>query len=105
VHNTLILLLVVGGALIFDFTNRFHDTANSVAPTIATGALKPRVAVGLSALCNLIGAYLSLKVAATIASSVVDQTGVTLQVVLGGLAGAVLWNITTWYFSLPSSER
>lgn len=103
-HNSLILFFVVAGALIFDFTNGFHDTANSVAPTIATGALRARTAVLLSAVLNLVGAYLSLKVAATIASSIVDQTQVTLTVVLAGLAGAIAWNITTWYFSLPSSS-
>jgi PiT family inorganic phosphate transporter len=104
VNNTLILILVVGTALAFDFTNGFHDTANSVAPTIATGALKPRTAVAFSAVLNIVGAFLSLKVAATIASSIVDQTSVTLAIVFAGLAGAIAWNITTWFFGLPSSS-
>ncbi|MBU6233083.1 MAG: inorganic phosphate transporter family protein [Acidobacteria bacterium] len=103
-NNTLILILVVGTALAFDFTNGFHDTANSVAPTIATGALKPRTAVAFSAALNIVGAFLSLKVAATIASSIVDQTSVTLAIVFAGLAGAIAWNITTWFFGLPSSS-
>ena len=103
-NNTLILILVVGTALAFDFTNGFHDTANSVAPTIATGALKPRTAVAFSAVLNIVGAFLSLKVAATIASSIVDQTSVTLAIVFAGLAGAIAWNITTWFFGLPSSS-
>ncbi len=103
-NNTLILILVVGTALAFDFTNGFHDTANSVAPTIATGALKPRTAVAFSAILNIVGAFLSLKVAATIASSIVDQTSVTLAIVFAGLAGAIAWNITTWFFGLPSSS-
>ena len=103
-NNTLILILVVATALAFDFTNGFHDTANSVAPTIATGALKPRTAVAFSAILNVVGAFLSLKVAATIASSIVDQTSVTLAIVFAGLAGAIAWNITTWFFGLPSSS-
>ncbi|MCX6508141.1 MAG: inorganic phosphate transporter [Actinobacteria bacterium] len=103
-HNTFVLILVVGAALAFDFTNGFHDTANSVAPTIATGALKPRTAVAYSAVLHVVGAFLSLKVAATIASSIVNQDLVTLPVVFGGLAGAITWNIVTWYFGLPSSS-
>lgn len=103
-NNTLILILVVATALAFDFTNGFHDTANSVAPTIATGALKPRTAVAFSAVLNVVGAFLSLKVAATIASSIVDQASVTLAIVFAGLAGAIAWNITTWFFGLPSSS-
>ena len=73
--------LVVATALAFDFTNGFHDTANAMATSIATGALKPRVAVALSAVLNLVGAFLSLAVAATIASGIVDQNFITLQVV------------------------
>ena len=103
-HNTFVLILVVGAALVFDFTNGFHDTANSVAPTIATGALKPRVAVAYSAILHVVGACLSLKVAATIANSIVQQDLVTLPIVFGGLAGAITWNVLTWYFGLPSSS-
>ena len=103
-HNSIVLALVVVVALAFDFTNGFHDTANYVAPTIATKALSPRLAVALSAILNLIGAFLSLKIAATVASAIVDQTHVTLAVVFAGLAGAICWNLTTWYFTLPSSS-
>ncbi|MEI6701670.1 MAG: inorganic phosphate transporter, partial [Actinomycetota bacterium] len=103
-HNSVILGLVIVLAFAFDFTNGFHDTANSVAPTIATTALPPRIAVGLSAVLNLVGAFLSLKIAAAIASGIVDQTHVTLAVVFAGLAGAICWNLTTWYFTLPSSS-
>ncbi len=103
-HNTLLLAIVVLVALAFDFTNGFHDTANAVAPTIATGALKPRVAVALASVFNLVGAFLSLKVAATIASALVAQNLVTLPVIFAGLAGAIAWNITTWYFAIPSSS-
>ncbi len=103
-HNTVVLVLVVMTALVFDFTNGFHDTANALAPTIATGALRPRLAVGLAGLLNLVGAFLSLKVAATIASSIVDPSLVTLPVIFGGLAGAICWNVTTWFFRVPSSS-
>ena len=96
--------LVVATALAFDFTNGFHDTANAMATSIATGALKPRVAVALSAVLNLVGAFLSLAVAATIASGIVDQNFITLQVVFAGLVGGILWNVMTWYLGIPSSS-
>lgn len=75
-----------------------------MATSIATGALKPRVAVGLSAVLNLAGAFLSLSVAATIASGIVDQNFITLQVVFAGLVGGILWNVLTWYLGIPSSS-
>ncbi len=96
--------LVVATALAFDFTNGFHDSANAMATSIATGALKPRVAVALSAVLNLVGAFLSLAVAATIASGIVDQNFITLQVVFAGLVGGILWNVMTWYLGIPSSS-
>ncbi|HVX21999.1 MAG TPA: inorganic phosphate transporter [Acidimicrobiales bacterium] len=102
--NTTILVLVVITGVAFDFTNGFHDSANAMATSIATGALKPRVAVGLSAVLNLAGAFLSLSVAATIASGIVQQGDVTLQVVFSGLIGGILWNVTTWYLGIPSSS-
>jgi PiT family inorganic phosphate transporter len=74
VHNTFLLALVIVVAVGFDFTNGFHDTANAVAPSIATGALKPRMAVLLSSLLNIVGAFLSLKVAATVASGIVSRS-------------------------------
>ena len=88
VSNDLVLVLVVITALSFDFTNGFHDTGNAMATSIATKALRPRTAVGLSAVLNLVGAFLSLSVAATIASGLVDTGLVTLTVVFAGLAGA-----------------
>ena len=103
-HQTLLLTLVVITALAFDFTNGFHDTANAMATSIATGALKPKVAVGLSAVLTLTGAFLSLSVAATIASGIVDQNIVTLPVVFAGLVGGILWNVITWYLGIPSSS-
>ena len=102
--NDAILVLVVITALAFDFTNGFHDTGNAMATSIATGALGPRVAVALSGVLNLVGAFLSLAVAATIASGLVDTGVVTLQVVAAGLAGGITWNLLTWYFGIPSSS-
>jgi inorganic phosphate transporter, PiT family len=103
-RNDLILAVVVITALAFDFTNGFHDTGNAMATSIATGALGPRTAVAISGVLNLVGAFLSLSVAATIASGLVDTDQVTLTVVFGGLAGAILWNLATWYLGIPSSS-
>lgn len=100
----LILIVVVATALAFDFTNGFHDTGNATASSIATGALRPRVAVGLAALLNVVGAFLSLEVAKTIASGIVDAGAVTLTVVFAGLIGAIAWNVATWLLGLPSSS-
>jgi PiT family inorganic phosphate transporter len=104
VGNTFILVVVVITGLSFDFTNGFHDSANAVATSIATGALKPKVAVGMSGVLNLVGAFLSLSVAATIASGIVDQGSVTIEVVFAGLVGGIAWNVTTWYLGMPSSS-
>ncbi|MDL9947964.1 inorganic phosphate transporter [Gordonia sp. ABSL11-1] len=116
----LILVLLVITALGFDFTNGFHDTGNAMATSIATGALKPKVAVGLSAILNLVGAFLSVEVAATITKDVlnIQQTsgddkgdiisGLTpttaLLIIFAGLIGGILWNLFTWLFGLPSSS-
>ena len=99
-----ILVMTVVLGLSFDFTNGFHDSANAMATSIATGALKPRVAVGISAVANLLGAFLSLSVAATIAKGIVDQNSVTVEVVFAGLAGGIAWNVATWYLGIPSSS-
>jgi len=111
-----ILIAVIGTALAFDFTNGFHDTANAMATTIATGALRPRAAVALSAVLNLVGAFLSIEVALTVSNKVVDIQGPDgtpiaalmgtpiLTVVFAGLVGAILWNLVTWLFGLPSSS-
>jgi PiT family inorganic phosphate transporter len=104
VSNTFVLVLVVITALAFDFTNGFHDTGNAMATSIATNALNPRVAVALSGVLNLVGAFLSLAVAATIASGLVDTNLVTLTVVAAGLAGGITWNLITWLFGIPSSS-
>ncbi|MET7770691.1 inorganic phosphate transporter [Nocardia sp. NPDC005366] len=104
----LILLIVIVTALAFDFTNGFHDTANAMATSIATGALRPRVAVALSAVLNLVGAFLSVAVAATVAKGIVRLDAVSgqdlLVIVFAGLVGGILWNLLTWLFGLPSSS-
>ncbi len=117
--DTLLLLLVIVTALGFDFTNGFHDTANAMATSIATGALKPRVAVLLSGVLNLVGAFLSVQVALTVTNAVVsiqtssgapdpalqaDGGAPLLMIVLAGLVGAITWNILTWLLGLPSSS-
>ena len=106
--SDLILVIVIVTAAGFDFTNGFHDTANAVATSIATGALKPRVAVGMSAILNLVGAFLSISVAATIAKGIINPAPIKgntgMLIVLAALVGAILWNLVTWYFTLPSSS-
>lgn len=115
----LVLLLVIGVALVFDFTNGFHDTGNAMATSIATGALRPKVAVALSAVLNLVGAFLSVAVALTVTNAVVktfdaEATSATealtvdgnvlLAIVLAGLIGGIVWNLLTWLLGLPSSS-
>jgi PiT family inorganic phosphate transporter len=119
VADTLVLVLVIVVALGFDFTNGFHDTANAMATSIATGALRPRVAVGLSAVLNLVGAFLSVEVALTVTNAVVkiqtssgapsesltaDGGYALLMILLAGLIGAIVWNLLTWLLGLPSSS-
>ncbi|MEV8090794.1 inorganic phosphate transporter [Streptomyces nigra] len=101
---SLILAIVVVTALAFDFTNGFHDTANAMATTISTGALKPKVAVAMSAVLNLVGAFLSVEVANTISKGLVDETGIRPEVIFAALVGAILWNLVTWLVGLPSSS-
>lgn len=111
--------LVIFTALAFDFTNGFHDTANAMATSIATRALSPKVAVSLSAVLNLIGAFLSVEVALTVTNAVIkiqDKSGAPkpellsdggsslLLIILAGLAGAIIWNVLTWLLGLPSSS-
>jgi inorganic phosphate transporter, PiT family len=99
-----LVILTVATALVFDFTNGFHDTANAMATTIATRALPPRAAVSLAAVLNLVGALLSVTVAATIASGIVNQITITVPIIFAGLVGAILWNVFTWYLGIPSSS-
>jgi inorganic phosphate transporter, PiT family len=100
----LTLFAVVAVALFFDFTNGFHDTANSIATSVSTRALSPRMAVLSAAVLNFLGAFVSFAVAATIAKGIVDPEAITLEVVLAGLVGAITWNLITWYFGMPSSS-
>ena len=102
--SDIILVIVVATALAFDFTNGFHDTANAVATSISTRALAPKTAVTLSAILNFVGAFISIKVAATVASGIVDADLVTTTVIFAGLIGAITWNLVTWFFGLPSSS-
>jgi PiT family inorganic phosphate transporter len=102
VELTLVAVVVV--ALFFDFTNGFHDTANSIATSVSTRALSPRLAVLTAAVLNFAGAFVSIKVAATVAKGIVDPEAITLKIVLGGLVGAITWNLITWYLGLPSSS-
>ena len=117
--SVVILALVVVTALAFDFTNGFHDTGNAMATSIATGALKPKVAVALSAVLNLVGAFLSVEVALTVTNAVVsiqnkdgtpkeallaDGGQNLLLIVLAGLVGGIVWNLFTWLYGLPSSS-
>lgn len=103
-HITLLLAIVVATALVFDFTNGFHDTANAMATTISTGALKPKTAVAMSATLNLVGAFLSVEVAKTISGGIVDEDGLRTEVIFAALVGAILWNLVTWLVGLPSSS-
>ena len=104
--SEIIVVIVVATALIFDFTNGFHDTANVVATSISTRAMPPRVAVGYASILNFVGAFISLEVAATVAKDVVsvDASSTGLIAVFAGLVGAIAWNLITWYFGLPSSS-
>jgi PiT family inorganic phosphate transporter len=102
--SDVILVIVVGTALAFDFTNGFHDTANVVATSISTGAARPQVAIGIASLLNFVGAFISISVAATVANDVVDSAVITPTIVFAGLIGAIAWNLVTWWFGLPSSS-
>jgi PiT family inorganic phosphate transporter len=99
-----LLVLIVGFALLFDYTNGFHDTANAIATAVSTRAMSPRIAVLMAAAFNFAGALASTNVAATVGQGIVDTDLVTLPVVLAALIGAVAWNFTTWRFGLPSSS-
>lgn len=115
----ILLVLVIVTALAFDFTNGFHDTGNAMATSIATGALKPKVAVALSGILNLIGAFLSVEVALTVTNAVIkiqakdgapkpeflaDHGQALLLIVLAGLVGGIVWNLLTWLLGIPSSS-
>jgi PiT family inorganic phosphate transporter len=108
VELTLLVVLVIVLALFFDFTNGFHDTANAMATPIATGALKPKVAVTIAAILNLVGAFLSTEVARTISGGIIKEGDggilITPELIFAGLLGAIVWNMITWLLGLPSSS-
>jgi PiT family inorganic phosphate transporter len=108
VDITAIIALVIALALFFDFTNGFHDTANAMATPIATGAIKPRKAVALAAVLNLVGAFLSTEVAKTISGGIIREGApgvhITPEIIFAGLIGAIVWNMFTWLRGLPSSS-
>jgi inorganic phosphate transporter, PiT family len=100
------IIVVIGVALVFDYTNGFHDAANAIATSVATRALSPRTALAMAAVMNLIGAFLGTEVASTVGSGIIaPPQGISgLVVVLAALVGAIIWNLITWYFGLPSSS-
>src|SRR5882724_9928056 len=100
----LTLILVILTALAFDYINGFHDSANAVATVVSTGVLPLRTAILLAALLNFAGALTGTAVAATIGKELIDPGAVTQVVVLAALLGAILWNLLTWYFAIPSSS-
>ena len=100
-----IVVAVVVVALVFDYTNGFHDAANAIATSVSTRALTPRVALVLAAVMNFLGAFLGQKVAHTVSDTIAPPEGTRgLVIVLAGLLGAIAWNLITWYFGLPSSS-
>ena len=100
-----IILAVVVVALVFDYTNGFHDAANAIATSVSTGALKPRVALAMAAIMNFVGAFLGQKVAHTVSDMIDPGSGSHgLVIVMCGLLGAITWNLITWWLGLPSSS-
>ncbi len=98
------LVLVIAAALVFDYVNGFHDTANAIATCVSTRALSVKAAIIMAAGLNFAGAMISTKVAATIGKGIVDPANVTQMVVLAGIVGAIIWDLITWYYGLPSSS-
>jgi PiT family inorganic phosphate transporter len=100
-----LVVAVVAVALVFDYTNGFHDAANAIATSVSTRALTPRIALGMAAVMNFIGAFLGQEVASTVSDVISPPSGTQgLVVVLAGLIGAIAWNLITWYYGLPSSS-
>lgn len=99
-----LLIAIIVIALVFDYTNGFHDTANAIATSVSTRALSPRAAVLMAALMNMAGAFIGKKVAETVGQGIITTGGVTLKLVFAAIIGAVVWNLITWYFGIPSSS-
>src|SRR2546423_8315825 len=102
--NDVLLVVVVLVALGFDFTNGFHDTANAVATSVSRGALSPRLAVRVAAVANLAGAFVTTAVAKTVGKGIIDTGLANEKTILAALIGAIVWNLITWWFGLPSSS-
>src|SRR5919202_6459398 len=102
--NGVVVALIIAVALVFDYTNGFHDAANAIATSVSTRALKPRTAVLLAAVFNLVGAFLTTNVANTVGKGIVQTQEVTLALVGAALVGAIVWNLITWRLGLPSSS-
>ena len=100
----LLVIIVIAVALAFDFTNGFHDSANAIATSISTRALSPRFALGMAAVLNMVGAFISQNVAKTVGKGIVTLPADSQKVVLAALAGAIVWNLITWRFGIPSSS-
>jgi inorganic phosphate transporter, PiT family len=100
----IMLVLVIASALLFDYVNGFHDTANAIATCVSTRALSVKWAICMAAVLNFAGAMISTKVATTIGKGIVDPNNVTQMVVLAGVIGAIIWDLLTWYYGLPSSS-
>lgn len=103
-----LLLTVILVALVFEYINGFHDTANSIATVVSTKVLTPRLAIGLAAITNLFGALYGTAVAKTISSGLLDQklipADLSQKALVAALLGAIVWNLVTWWFGLPSSS-
>ncbi|KZL94417.1 inorganic phosphate transporter [Clostridium magnum] len=102
--SMIIIITIVIVALVFDFINGFHDSANAIACSVSTRVLTLKQAVIMSALLNFVGAFMNVKVAKTIGSGIVDPNSIVLEVIIAALVGAIVWNIITWYFGIPSSS-
>src|SRR5512147_1616843 len=104
-HDTFPLLVaVIVLATVFDFINGFHDTANAIATSVSTRVLSPKVAVAMAAVLNMVGALSGTAVAKTVGAGLVDAASITQVMVVSALVAAIIWDIITWYFGLPTSS-
>src|SRR5512139_3827051 len=104
-HETYFLLLcVIVLAVIFDFINGFHDTANAIATSVSTRVLSPKAAVVMAAIMNLLGAFAGTAVAKTVGAGLIDPVGITQVTVVSALISAIAWDLITWYLGLPTSS-
>jgi inorganic phosphate transporter, PiT family len=103
-NSIMIIIIIVIVALVFDFINGFHDSANAIACSVSTRVLTLKQAVVMSATMNFVGAFMNVKVAKTIGSGIVDPNHIVPEVIIAALVGAIVWNIITWYFGIPSSS-